>query len=87
MPDGAPLEFLGAERGWILLLLLAVWSYDTGAYLVGKQFGRTKFLTHISPSKTYAGLIGGVVATTIVVARAAVGPRPAAAPRACCSDR
>ena len=60
--------FLGAERGWILLLILAVWSYDTGAYLVGKQFGREKFLTHISPSKTYAGLIGGVVATTVVVA-------------------
>ena len=40
VPDGAPLEFLGGERGWILLLLLAVWSYDTGALLVGKQFGR-----------------------------------------------
>ena len=67
VPDGAPLEFLGGERGWILLLLLAVWSYDTGALLVGKQFGRRKFLTHISPSKTYAGLIGGMVASTIVV--------------------
>ena len=40
VPDGAPLEFLGGERGWILLLILAVWSYDTGALLVGKQFGR-----------------------------------------------
>ncbi len=68
VPTDAPLDFLGAERGWILLLILAVWSYDTGAYLVGKQFGREKFLTHISPSKTYAGLIGGVVATTVVVA-------------------
>lgn len=68
VPDDAPLAFLEAERGWILLLILAVWSYDTGAYLVGKQFGREKFLTHISPSKTYAGLVGGVVATTIVVA-------------------
>lgn len=68
LPVDAPLEMLGAERGWILLLILAVWSYDTGAYLVGKQFGREKFLTHISPSKTYAGLIGGVVATTVVVA-------------------
>ncbi len=68
VPSDAPLGFLGAERGWILLLILAVWSYDTGAYLVGKQFGREKFLTHISPSKTYAGLIGGVVATTVVVA-------------------
>ena len=68
VPDGAPLAALGAERGWILLLLLAVWAYDTGAYLVGRQFGREQFLTHISPSKTYAGLVGGVVAATVVVA-------------------
>jgi phosphatidate cytidylyltransferase len=67
MPSDAPLDWLGSERGWILLLILAVWSYDTGAYLVGKQFGREKFLTHISPSKTYAGLVGGVVASTVVV--------------------
>ena len=68
VPADAPFAALGAERGWVLMLLLAVWSYDTGAYLVGKQFGQAKFLTHISPSKTYAGLIGGIVATTVVVA-------------------
>jgi len=68
VPDGAPMEVLGAERGWILLLILAVWSYDTGAYLVGRQFGRTKFMSHISPAKTVEGLVGGVVATTVVVA-------------------
>jgi phosphatidate cytidylyltransferase len=67
VPADAPLSFLGSERGWIILLILAVWSYDTGAYLVGRQFGREKFLTHISPSKTYAGLVGGVIATTVVV--------------------
>jgi phosphatidate cytidylyltransferase len=67
VPADAPLASLGAERGWILLLILAVWAYDTGAYLVGRQFGREKFLTHISPSKTYAGLVGGVVASTVVV--------------------
>ena len=73
VPAGAPLEILGPERGWIVLLILAVWSYDTGAYLVGRQFGREKFLTHISPSKTYAGLIGGIVATTVVVGLLLVG--------------
>jgi phosphatidate cytidylyltransferase len=67
VPAGAPMESLGPERGWILLLLLAVWAYDTGAFLVGRQFGRERFLTHISPSKTYAGLVGGVAACTIVV--------------------
>jgi phosphatidate cytidylyltransferase len=68
VPSGAPLNVVGAERGWILLLILAVWSYDTGAFLVGKNFGRTKFLTHISPSKTLEGLSGGVIASTVVVA-------------------
>ena len=78
IPGDAPLAQLGAERSWILLLVLAVWSYDTGAYLTGKRFGRAKFLTHISPSKTYAGLVGGLVATTIVVALGlwAVGQAP-----------
>ena len=65
---GAPLAALGADRGWIVLLVVAVWSYDTGAYFVGKRFGRRTFLSHISPSKTYAGLIGGTVAATIAIA-------------------
>ena len=66
IPDGALLAPIGAERGWILLLVLGVWSYDTGAYLVGRQIGRHKFLVHISPSKSIEGLIGGLVATTVV---------------------
>jgi phosphatidate cytidylyltransferase len=67
LPAGTPLQSLGAERGWILLLVLGVWSFDTGAYFVGRRFGRRRFLTHISPSKTYAGLVGGLVAVTVVV--------------------
>ena len=68
VPASAPLAQLGPERGWILLLVLAVWAYDTGAFLIGRRFGRATFLSHISPSKTYAGLIGGIAAATIVVA-------------------
>ena len=56
--------------------MLGVWSFDTGAYLVGSQIGRHKFLTHISPSKSIEGLVGGLVACTIVVAADARGPRP-----------
>jgi phosphatidate cytidylyltransferase len=67
MSAAAPLAVLGADRGWILLLVLGVWAYDTGAYVVGKRYGRRRFLTHLSPSKTYAGLIGGIVAATVVV--------------------
>jgi phosphatidate cytidylyltransferase len=73
VPADAPLAWLGPERGWILLLVLAVWSYDTGAFLIGSRWGTTKFLTHISPSKSIQGLIGGVVATVIVVAAVLVG--------------
>ncbi|MBA2719071.1 MAG: phosphatidate cytidylyltransferase [Chloroflexi bacterium] len=61
---GSPLAGLGPDRGWILLLVLTVWAYDTGAYFLGKRYGRQRFLSHISPSKTYAGLIGGIVAAT-----------------------
>jgi phosphatidate cytidylyltransferase len=67
LPGSAPLAAFGSERGWILLLVLGVWAYDTGAYFVGKRYGRARFLVHISPSKTYAGLVGGLVATTVVV--------------------
>lgn len=72
-PETASLAVLGAERGWILLLILAVWAYDTGAYLVGRRFGRERFLTHISPSKTYAGLLGGIATTTVVVGLLLIG--------------
>jgi phosphatidate cytidylyltransferase len=68
LPPGAPLAQLGSEAGWILLLVLGVWAYDTGAYFAGRRFGRRRFLTHISPSKTYAGLVGGTLATTLAVA-------------------
>jgi phosphatidate cytidylyltransferase len=73
VPATAPLAALGAQRGWIVLLVLGVWAYDTGAYFAGRRFGRRKFMTHISPSKTYAGLVGGIVAATVVVAAMLAG--------------
>jgi len=73
LPGGAPLAGIGEERGWILLLVLGVWAYDTGAYFAGKRFGRQRFLTHISPSKTYAGLVGGLIACTAVVTVLGIG--------------
>jgi phosphatidate cytidylyltransferase len=57
---------LGAERAWILLVILLVWAFDTGAYCVGVALGKRKFLAHISPSKSYWGLFGGLVAATAV---------------------
>ncbi len=68
LASDAPLHELDGGRGWILLLILLVWSYDTGAYLVGIALGKRKFLTHISPAKSYWGLFGGLVACTAVAA-------------------
>ena len=66
IPAEAVLAPLEAERGWILLLVLGVWSYDTGAFMVGRQIGRHKFIPHISPAKSVEGLVGGLVVTTVV---------------------
>ncbi len=64
LAGSAPLAQLGAERAWILLVILLVWSFDTGAYLVGIALGKRKFLVHISPSKSYWGLLGGFTTST-----------------------
>jgi phosphatidate cytidylyltransferase len=76
--DGSAFAALGPDRAWILVLVLGVWTYDTAAYLVGSRVGGRRFLSHISPSKTYAGLVGGLVGATVVVAllTVAIGHAP-----------
>lgn len=65
--DSTPVGVLGIGSGvaWTLMLVLVVWGYDTGAYLVGRAIGRTRLVEHISPSKTVEGLAGGLVIATI----------------------
>jgi phosphatidate cytidylyltransferase len=56
---------LPAGSAWMLMLLLVVWGYDTGAYLTGRWLGRRRLIDHVSPSKTLEGLAGGLVAATL----------------------
>lgn len=56
---------LHAGTAWMLLLLLVVWGYDSGAYLTGRWLGRRQLIDHISPSKTVEGLVGGLLAATV----------------------
>lgn len=57
---------------YVLLLLLIVWSMDTGAYLIGKRWGRHLLAPHISPKKTWEGLAGGLMLTALVAAVAGI---------------
>lgn len=68
VPDDALLgdTFLSAGQTWLLVLVLTVWSFDTFAYLSGRTFRRGRFLNHISPNKTWSGVIGGTVAAIVV---------------------
>ncbi|HLI51062.1 MAG TPA: phosphatidate cytidylyltransferase [Thermomicrobiaceae bacterium] len=60
------IEFFGfgtTGRGlaWFAMTLAAVWISDTAAYLVGRQWGKTKLIPAVSPGKTRVGAAGAVV--------------------------
>lgn len=44
----------------IVAVFILVWSNDTFAFLIGKNFGKHKLLERISPKKTVEGFIGGL---------------------------
>jgi phosphatidate cytidylyltransferase len=47
---------------WKCLLAVSIpVAADTGAYFIGKRFGRNKIVPQISPNKSYQGLLGGLI--------------------------
>jgi phosphatidate cytidylyltransferase len=62
---------------FVLYAFLITWSCDTGAYLVGRAFGRTRPFARISPRKTLEGSLGGFAAAVVAgVAGALTFMRP-----------
>jgi phosphatidate cytidylyltransferase len=52
----------------VLFVLAVVWVGDTGAYFGGRFFGKTKLYPAVSPKKTWAGAIGGLVGSVATAA-------------------
>jgi len=46
---------------WVLLALPSVWLADSGAYFIGRSFGRHKMSKRVSPKKSWEGYFGGIV--------------------------
>jgi len=45
----------------IVSVFILMWSNDTFAYLIGKNFGKHKLLERVSPKKTIEGFLGGML--------------------------
>lgn len=50
----------------LMLVLLIVWATDIGGYFAGRGLGGPKLWPRVSPRKTWAGAIGGFVASLVV---------------------
>lgn len=56
---------VGLELTW--LIFIAAWGSDTGAYFIGRAFGKRKLAPKLSPSKTIAGSVGGIITAAVLV--------------------
>lgn len=53
------IEPLGFQ--FVIWFFAVIWANDIGAYFIGKSIGGPKLAPYISPNKTWAGSIGGIV--------------------------
>lgn len=58
------LRQLPEGEGWVLMACVLAWGSDTGAYFAGRFLGKRKLYPLVSPNKTWAGAVGGVIVAT-----------------------
>ena len=56
-----------AQDHLLLAFLLLVWGADSGAYIIGRTYGRHPLAPRISPHKTWEGLGGGALAVSLAI--------------------
>ncbi len=52
-------------RIYSIIPFIITWLNDTGAFFIGKKFGRHKILERVSPGKSWEGAIGGGIFATL----------------------
>ena len=57
---------LTAGAHWLMFGLMVNWIGDTGAYYVGRRFGRNKLAPIVSPGKTWEGAVASAVTGTLL---------------------
>ena len=50
----------------IIGILLLLWASDTGGYIAGVLFGRTKLFERVSPKKSWEGMIGSFILAMVI---------------------
>ncbi len=55
----------GLGDGLVYYLFATVWGTDIGAYVAGRVVGGPKLVPDISPSKTWSGLVGGIICAAL----------------------
>ena len=60
-------QLVTGSRIFLLAVIFNIAVFDTGAYIIGKNFGRNSFLPKLSPNKTIEGLIGGFISSIFFI--------------------
>lgn len=59
-------ERIGDGLDLVIWVFIVTWATDIGAYFSGRSIGGPKLAPSISPNKTIAGLIGGMVVAALL---------------------
>lgn len=63
--DSPVLKHLSAGSHWLMFALIVNWIGDTGAFYVGRKFGKHKLAPRVSPGKSWEGAVASAVTAVV----------------------